>query len=64
MYEALLTNPQSIARVQAARHAIQQLGGRVEIQGERGSPVQLVTLWLPAPHTPDEALPGLPFFPA
>lgn len=63
VYEALLANQQSLARVQSARRAIEQIGGRIQVDSEPGSAVHVVTLWLPPPYQPDTVLPGLPFYP-
>ncbi len=63
VYEALLANQQSLARVQSARRAIEQVGGRIQVDSEPDSPVHIVTLWLPSPYHPEVILPGLPFYP-
>lgn len=63
VYEALLANQQSLLRVQSARRAIEQIGGRVQVDNEPGSAVHIVTLWLPPSYQPETVLPGLPFYP-
>lgn len=63
VYEALLANEQSLARVHAARRAIEHVGGRIEIERQAGSAAHVVTIWLPMPYHPDGVLPGLPFYP-
>lgn len=66
-YEALLTQEDSIKRVERLRSDIERIGGtlRVERVSKPGSgerPSALVTLSLPDPFTPGEFFPGLPFF--
>lgn len=62
VYEALLSQPESLAQAQAARRRIERLGGRIEAQ--TSGAVRIVTLWLPDPYTPADVLPALPFYPA
>lgn len=61
VYEALLTQSGALARVQAMRRPIEQIGGAVQIE-QVGTAI-LVTLALPAQYTPEQFYPGLPFFP-
>ncbi len=63
-FQAQLTLPASIARVQAAAHAIERIGGRVEIRSAGTAGVTIVRLHLPEPHAPERFVPGLPFYPA
>ena len=60
VYEALLTQSDSLARIQMMRHRIEQLGGALRIEQMRGA--ILVTLSLPAPYTSDQFFPEMPFF--
>lgn len=61
VYEALLTQSQSIAQTQAMRQRIERLGGSLRYE-QTGSAI-LVTLTLPAPYTADQFFPYAPFFP-
>ena len=61
VYEALLTQSGALARVQAIRRPIEQIGGALRI--EQAGAAILVTLILPAQYSPDQFYPGLPFFP-
>ena len=63
VYEATLYNPQSLVSVQAARPAIERVGGRVEIDRPSVTGMITVTLWLPSAYFPSVFLPGLPFYP-
>jgi hypothetical protein len=60
-YEAVFSRPESVARVQAARRAIERAGGRLEIRPPNRAGMVVVTLTLPDPYTPDDFVPGLPF---
>jgi hypothetical protein len=62
-FEAMLTRPESLIRIQAARPAIESVGGRIEIQPSGSPDLLIVLLHLPEPYQPDEFLPELPFFP-
>ena len=62
-FEAMLTRPESLIRVQEARPSIESVGGRIEIQPSGSPDLTIVLLHLPEPHQPDEFLPELPFFP-
>lgn len=62
-FEAMLTRPDSLIRVQAARPVIEAVGGRVEIQPSGSPDLTIVLLHLPEPYHPDEFLPEIPFFP-
>lgn len=63
-FEAMLSRPESLIRVQQARPAIEQAGGRIEFQPSGTPDLTLVLLRLPEPYQPDEFLPEIPFFPA
>ena len=62
-YQALLSNPQNVARVQAAKGQIERLGGRVSIAPPSKVGMVLVLLELPETHQPDQFFPGIPFYP-
>lgn len=62
-YQALLSNPDNIRRIQAARALVERVGGRLEIGAPNTVGMVLVLLWLPAEITPDQVLPGIPFYP-
>lgn len=62
-YQAMLRNPANVARVQAARRAIEQVGGRIQIAPPTKDGMTLVVLSLPEGYAPDHFLPGLPFYP-
>jgi hypothetical protein len=62
-YQALLSNPDNLARVQAARHEIERLGGRVTIAPPTKSGMVAVILELPEGVHPEDLLPGIPFYP-
>lgn len=59
-YEALLTQRENLAKVQAERRRIEQIGGAIKIEQSGGAII--VTLLLPAPYTPQQFYPDLPFF--
>lgn len=61
VYEALLTQGQSLAQIQAMRRHIEQVGGAIRFE-QAGSAI-LVTLTLPAPYTAEQFFPATPFFP-
>ncbi len=61
VYEALLTQSESLARVQAMRRQIEQIGGALRVEQSGGA--ILVTLTLPAQYAPEQFFPDIPFFP-
>jgi len=61
-YEAILTHHTSIARVAAARPAIERAGGSVKLAPPTHNGMVLVMLTLPDRYTPEDFLPGLPFY--
>ncbi|HEX5156868.1 MAG TPA: hypothetical protein VFW17_06615 [Ktedonobacterales bacterium] len=63
VYEAILAHPASVARVVAARPAIERAGGSVKLAPPTRSGMVLATLMLPDQYTPQDFLPGLPFYP-
>lgn len=62
-YQALLSNPDNLARVQAARRAIERAGGRVTIAPPTKTGMVAVILELPEGQRPDDLVPGIPFYP-
>jgi hypothetical protein len=62
-YQALLSNPQNVARVQALTRDIEQVGGRVSVAPPTKVGMVLVILELPEGYTPDQFFPGMPFYP-
>jgi len=63
-YEAILSNAHNLARVNTARHAIQQAGGKLSVAPLQTQGMMLVTLTLPDIYMPDRFFPGLPFYPS
>lgn len=63
VYQAMLSNPANVARVRAATRAIESIGGRVALAPPTKVGMVLVMLYLPPGYTPDQILPGLPFYP-
>lgn len=62
VYEAILAHPASLARVVAARPAIERAGGSVKLAAPTSGGMVLATLILPDNRTPQDFLPGLPFY--
>ena len=62
-YQALLTRPENVAQTRAQRRALEEAGGKLEIEPASPTGMGVVTLWLPAQRRPHEFLPGLPFYP-
>ena len=63
-FEALLSNPQHVAQAQAARRAIESVGGSLQLirTPQPGQPgMTLVVMTLPNAYLPETFLPGLPF---
>ncbi len=61
VYEALLTQRESLGRVQAMRRNVEQRGGALSIE-QAGNAI-LVTLTLPAQFAPEQLYPDMPFYP-
>lgn len=61
-YQAQLSLPASLARVREISGGITRIGGQVEIIPTRVVGVTIVRLHLPLPYTPEQILPGLPFY--
>lgn len=64
VYQALLSNPQSLAQIQVRKREIERLGGRVTHAPPTSVGMVLVILELPEGYTPDQFFPGMPFYPA
>jgi hypothetical protein len=62
-YQALLSNPDNLARIQAVRREIERVGGRVTFSSPTKSGMIAVLLDLPEGYRPEEILPGVPFYP-
>ena len=62
-YQALLSNPQNVARVQAAKAEIERVGGRLSIAPPSNVGMVLVLLELPDTYRPDQFFPNMPFYP-
>lgn len=64
VYEAALARRETVDQVRARQRDIERVGGRIEIGHTNQAGMTLVRLILPAPYTPQDFVPGLPFFPA
>ncbi|WIG61570.1 MAG: hypothetical protein OJF49_004318 [Ktedonobacterales bacterium] len=62
-YQALLSNPENVARIQALRREIERLGGTVSIGPPSKVGMVLVLLKLPEGLLPQRLFPGIPFYP-
>jgi len=62
-YQALLSNPENLARVRAAKREIERAGGKVSIAAPNAVGLTLVVLELPEGYAPDQFVAGLPFYP-
>lgn len=62
-YEALISRPENLALIRAARPAIEAVSGQVSIAAPTKTGLVRVTLCLPPPYTPAMLVPGLPFYP-
>lgn len=62
-YQAMLSNPANVARIRAVARAIESVGGKVTIAPPTKVGMVLVMLYLPPEYTPEQFLPGLPFYP-
>ena len=63
VYEALLSQRDSVERVLAAQRIIAKLGGSIKLAPPTMTGLVLVTLLLPPNVRTGEVLPGLPFYP-
>lgn len=62
-YQALLSHPDNLKRVRAAQAQIARIGGKITLEPPNQLGLTLVTLWLPDNFTPEQVLPGIPFYP-
>lgn len=62
-YQAMLSNPNNLARVQAVKRSIEAAGGKLSIARPTKEGMTLVTLVLPEGVLPDRFLPDVPFYP-
>ncbi|MGO8947547.1 MAG: hypothetical protein ACLQUY_07765 [Ktedonobacterales bacterium] len=63
IYQAQITLPTTLVRIQATRDAIKQAGGKVDIIPTTTPGLTIVRLSLPESLSPEAILPGIPFFP-
>jgi hypothetical protein len=61
-YEALLSNPQHVAQVKAAKRAIERIGGALQMLPAQQPGMTLVVLTLPVSYQPSAFFPGLSFY--
>lgn len=62
-YQAQVTLPATIARIQAAYDLILRAGGQLEFLATATPGLTIVRLSLPEDIPPEALLPGIPFFP-
>ncbi len=62
-YQALLSNPQSVALVRARTREVERVGGRVHMAPPSTVGMVAVILELPEGIPPDRFFPGIPFYP-
>jgi hypothetical protein len=62
-YQALISHTDNLKRVRDTHAKIAQIGGKVVIEKPNNLGMTLVTLWLPRNITPEQILPGIPFYP-
>ena len=62
VYQAQITLPATLARIEAARSIIELAGGNVEIFTTSTPGLTIVRLMLPESLPPEAVLPGVPFF--
>lgn len=62
-YQAQITLPATLARLQAAREGIERAGGTLEVLPTATPGLTLARLTLPASLSPEVVAPGVPFFP-
>ena len=63
-YQALISHSENLKRVREAHGQIAHIGGKLVIERPNNLGMTLVTLWLPRNATPEQVLPGIPFYPA
>ncbi len=62
-YQALISHPDNLKRVREAQAKIAHIGGKLVIEKPNNLGMTLVTLQLPRAYTPEQVLPGIPFYP-
>jgi hypothetical protein len=62
-YQALLSNPDNLARIQDARREIERRGGRVTFATPTKTGMVAVVIELPEGTRPEDIVPGIPFYP-
>lgn len=62
-YQALLSNPDNLARIQDARREIERRGGRVTFSPPTKAGMVAVVIELPEGIRPEDIVPGIPFYP-
>jgi hypothetical protein len=60
-YEAAISRPDNLARIQAARRSVERIGGKIAMSPPNAAGMVLVVVTLPEPYTPDDFFPGVPF---
>ena len=63
VYQAQVTLPTTLARIQAARSVIELSGGKLEFATTTTTGLTIVRVTLPESLPLDAVLPGIPFFP-
>jgi hypothetical protein len=61
-YQALIASPQNVANVQARKHHVERVGGRIAIAPPTRVGMVLVVLELPPDYTPEQFFPDIPFY--
>lgn len=62
-YQALISHPDNLKRAREAQSQIAHIGGKLVIEKPNNLGMTLVTLRLPHNYTPEQVLPGIPFYP-
>ncbi len=62
-YQALLGNPQNVARVRAARPAVESVGGRLTLASPAKTGMVAALIELPPGFHPEQFCPGIPYYP-
>jgi hypothetical protein len=62
-YQALLSNPDNLARVRTVQRAIEQAGGSVTFAPPTKTGMVAVIIELPEDLRPEHFVPGVPFYP-
>jgi hypothetical protein len=62
-YQALISHSDNLKRMREAQAKIAHIGGKVVIEPPNHLGMTLVTLWLPSSYTPEQVVPGIPFYP-